>query len=179
MWVLTGGARANVRRVDYPHVRMAAGAHDRIAVRRRDDAWLEERWADPDTRVLVVSGTRVQPRDGADPLGDVRSEAPDGLRVLLGEQDGRAWFAVDHRTRRWPRRRRTSGSRCAGCCRTWPTTTWPSAPLVFHALGLAEWLFVTRFCPRCGGRLRAAGGRPRAGVRRLRHGRSSRAPTRR
>jgi len=24
------------------------------------------------------------------------------------------------------------------------------APLVFHALGLAEWLFVTRFCPRCG-----------------------------
>ena len=26
------------------------------------------------------------------------------------------------------------------------------APLVFHALGLAEWLFVTRFCPRCGGR---------------------------
>ena len=26
-------------------------------------------------------------------------------------------------------------------------------PLVFHALGLAEWLFVTRFCPRCGGSL--------------------------
>ena len=24
------------------------------------------------------------------------------------------------------------------------------APLVFHALGLAEWLWVTRFCPRCG-----------------------------
>ncbi len=27
------------------------------------------------------------------------------------------------------------------------------APLVFHALGLAEWLFVTRFCPRCAGEL--------------------------
>ena len=27
------------------------------------------------------------------------------------------------------------------------------APLVFHALGLAEWLFATRHCPRCGGAL--------------------------
>ena len=27
------------------------------------------------------------------------------------------------------------------------------APLVFHAIGLAEWLFATRHCPRCGGRL--------------------------
>ena len=29
------------------------------------------------------------------------------------------------------------------------------APRVFHALGLAEWLYVTRFCPRCGGGLEA------------------------
>jgi NAD+ diphosphatase len=27
------------------------------------------------------------------------------------------------------------------------------APLVFHAIGLAEWLLATRHCPRCGGRL--------------------------
>ena len=33
------------------------------------------------------------------------------------------------------------------------------APLVFHAIGLAEWLWAHRFCPRCGGTLtpRAAG----------------------
>ena len=31
-----------------------------------------------------------------------------------------------------------------------------TAPLVFHALGLAEWHWVTRYCPRCGGSLRPA-----------------------
>ena len=33
------------------------------------------------------------------------------------------------------------------------------APLVMHAIGLAEWHHATRFCPRCGGTLvsRAAG----------------------
>ena len=93
MWVLTGG-RLTSGGWMYPHVRMAAGAHDRVAVRRRDDAWLEERWADPETRVLVVSGTRVQPGGGPDPLGERRQDAPEGLRVLLGEHDDRAWFAV-------------------------------------------------------------------------------------
>ena len=27
------------------------------------------------------------------------------------------------------------------------------APLVFHAIGMAEWHWATRFCPRCGGPL--------------------------
>ena len=63
-------------------------AHDRAGVRRVDDAWLDERWADPETRVLVVAGTRLRPVDGAvdwRPTADV----PDGTRVLLGERDGR------------------------------------------------------------------------------------------
>ena len=29
----------------------------------------------------------------------------------------------------------------------------PGAPLLFHAIGLAEWHWATRFCPRCGGAL--------------------------
>ena len=41
------------------------------------------------------------------------------------------------------------------------------APLVFHAIGLAEWLFATRHCPRCGGRLEPRIGGSRAGVRRV------------
>jgi NAD+ diphosphatase len=130
---------------------MAAGAHDRIAVRRRDDAWLEERWADPDTRVLVVSGTRVRPRDGQITWVSP-GDAPDGLRILLGEQDDRAWFAV------------VAGPELAQAAKDeWfplrgllphlADQDLSGAPLVFHALGLAEWLFVTRFCPRCAGRL--------------------------
>src|SRR3954451_3432193 len=136
---------------------MAAGAHDRIAVRRRDEAWQEERWADPETRVLVVSGTRVRPEAGRIPWMSP-AEAPEGLRVLLGENDGRAWFAV------------VTGPEAAQAAKDewFPLRGLLShlsdpepagAPLVFHALGLAGWLWVTRFCPRCGEPLepRAAG----------------------
>lgn len=136
--------------MDYAHERMAAGAHDRVAVRRADDAWLEERWADPATRVLVVAGTRVRPVDGAIEWVSP-AEAPEGLRVLLGEQDGRAWFAV------------IAAAEGASLDAGWyplrgllphlADQGLTGAPLVFHALGLAEWLFVTRFCPRCGGSL--------------------------
>ncbi len=139
--------------MDHPHLRMAAGAHDRIAVRRHDETWLEERWADPETRVLVVSGTRVRPHEGRIPWVGPH-EAPEGLRLLLGEHDGRAWFAT------------VTGPELAKAA----TDEWfplrgllphladqelTYAPLVFHALGLAEWLYVTRFCPRCGGGLQA------------------------
>jgi NAD+ diphosphatase len=143
--------------VDYQHLRLASGAHDRIAVRRRDDAWLDERWADPDTQVLVVSGTRVRPEDGRIPWVSPQA-APEGLRVLLGEQDGRSWFAV------------VTGPEASQAAKDeWlplrgvlphlTDDTLASAPLVFHALGLAEWLWVTRYCPRCGEPLtpRAAG----------------------
>lgn len=139
---------ASLARVEYNHVRMAAGAHDRVAVHRKDDAWLEDRWADPESRVLVVSGTRVHPVDGA--LAWVSpAEAPEGLKVLLGEQDGRAWFAL------------IAGPEAAQAAKDeWlplrgllphlADDAVASAPLVFHALGLAEWLWATRYCPRCG-----------------------------
>ncbi|MCW2773342.1 MAG: hydrolase [Nocardioides sp.] len=132
----------------YPHEKLSANPHDRLGVHRADDDWLEERWADPETRVLVVSGTRIKPVDGhIDWVSP--ADAPDGLRVLLGEHDGRAWFAliVDAATSKaedgeWTPLR--------GLLPHLADDTLASAPLVFHALGLAEWLFVTRFCPRCG-----------------------------
>ena len=149
MWVLTG-PDPSLGRVDHAHERLAAGAHDRVAVRRADDAWLEERWADPETRVLVVAGTRVRPVDGAVDWVSP-ADAPEGLRVLLGEQDGRAWFAV------------IAPAEGASIDAGWyplrgllphlADQGLTGAPLVFHALGLAEWLFATRFCPRCGGAL--------------------------
>ncbi|WP_372734865.1 NAD(+) diphosphatase [Nocardioides sp.] len=136
--------------MDYPHQRMAAAAHDRAGLRRSDEAWLEERWADPETRVLVIAGTRVRPVDGA--LAWVSAaEAPEGLRVLLGERDGRSWFAVITRAEGasidagwFPLR---------GLLPHLADQEIAAAPLVFHALGIAEWIFATRFCPRCGGGL--------------------------
>jgi NAD+ diphosphatase len=134
--------------VEYQHLRLAADAHDRTAIRRKDEGWLEEQWADPGTRVLVVSGTRVHPTE--DGIAWVSpSEAPEGLRVLLGEQDGRSWFAV------------VTGPEAShadqdgwlplrGLLPQLADDALASAPLVFHALGLAEWLWVTRYCPRCG-----------------------------
>jgi NAD+ diphosphatase len=140
--------------VEYPHERMAAGAHDRIAVRRRDQGWLDAQWADPQTRVLVVSGTRVRPQDGAVPWVSPADAPDDGVRVLLGESRGRTWFAAvtgpeaaQAAPDEWfPLRAllpRLAGADQEG-------VDLSEAPLVFHALGIAEWLWVTRFCPRCG-----------------------------
>jgi NAD+ diphosphatase len=120
--------------------------HDRVAQRRTDAAWLEEVWADPSTRVLVLAGTRLEVRDGAVPFVGP-AEAPDGLRILLGERDGVVHFAV-------------KGDRSLAVDDSWvalrgalPYVDGPEAALVVHAIGIAEWLDVTTYCPRCGGLL--------------------------
>ena len=142
----------------YPHLALSAGAHDRLGVLRRDESWLDQRWAAATSRVLVVSGTRVRPVEGGLPWLPT-SEAPDGVRVLLGERDGTTYWAVIVGPEA-AASRRGSGTRCAACCPRWPATASVDAPLVFHALGLAEWHWVTRHCPRCGGGL----GRPPRGT---------------
>ncbi|MCZ4497775.1 MAG: nudC [Marmoricola sp.] len=117
--------------------------HDRIAERRTDDAWLAEVWADPGTRVLVIAGTRIQLLDGAIAwVGP--DQAPTGTRVLLGDRDGVVYFAVV-----------TDGS---GVDESWlplrglvPSIEEDHAALVVHAIGIAEWLWTTRHCIRCGG----------------------------
>jgi NAD+ diphosphatase len=70
--------------------------------------------------------------------------------VLLGERDGRVWFAfvLDPGE--------ADGDDWVGLRGLLPHLAGDAveqAPLVFHAIGLAEWLFATRHCPRCGGRL--------------------------
>jgi NAD+ diphosphatase len=72
---------------DLPHVALSVRAHDREGMRRTDEAWLAERWADDSTQVLVLAGTRLRPTDGA--VHWVRpAQAPMGRRVLLGHADG-------------------------------------------------------------------------------------------
>jgi NAD+ diphosphatase len=143
--------------VTFPHLALAADPHDRVADHRADDAWLDRTWSDPATRVLLVAGSRVRPVDGAVPWvpsTDV-PERSDGTRVLLGERDGRVWFAlvVDA-----GHAEQGSGEAdgWVGIRDLLPHLAGDGveqAPLVFHAIGLAEWLHATRFCPRCGGRL--------------------------
>ena len=141
----------------FPHLSLVADPHDRLGLLRTDEDWLQQRWEDPGSRVLVIAGTRVRP--GPDGLEWVASaDAPDGVRVLLGDRDGTTWWAViiggevvRAEPERWLPLRGLlpflSGDAVA------------QAPLVFHAIGLAEWHWAHRFCPRCGGRLspRAAG----------------------
>ncbi len=135
----------------YPHEQLAADAHERHGLRRSDEAWLAERWADQESRVLVVAGTRVRPDGGRLPWV-TPAQAPDGVRLLLGERAGRTHFAVlaDAALARddpsWVPLRGLLGHLEEGLER---------APLVFHALGLAEWHWATRHCPRCGARLEA------------------------
>lgn len=134
----------------FPHVRLAADPHDRVHERRGDEAWLAEAWARSDTRVLLVAGSRIRPRDGAVPWVTPAEVPAEGTRVLLGERDGRVWFAQIVAPSY------AEGDGWVGIRDLLPHLAGAGvdqAPLVFHAIGLAEWLFATRHCPRCGGRL--------------------------
>lgn len=137
----------------HPHLHLALPAHDRVAHRRDDQAWLDEQWTDPSTQVLVVAGARIRPQGDA-PSWVSSADAPDGLRVLLGRRDGRTWFAVvidpddaPGELSEWLGLRAVLGHLAS--------SSDGVAPLVFHAIGIAEWLHATRFCPRCGGPLEA------------------------
>ena len=139
-----------------PHVALSRHAHNRLGLQRTDDAWLDGRWADPATRVLVVAGARLRPVDG-DVDWQPPAEVPSGRRVLLGEEDGTTYFAclvepddAPGDPQEWLPLRGLLPALAARPDR---------APLLFHAIGLAEWHHATRFCPRCAGPLetRAAG----------------------
>ena len=140
-----------------PHVVLSSHAHNRLGLQRTDEAWLDARWEDDSTRVLVVAGNRVRPADGAvEWLAP--AQAPRGRRILLGEQDGVVHLAVV-----------VAPEEVAGDADDWvplravlpglADSAPHQAPLLFHAIGLAEWHHATRFCPRCGGELvsRSAG----------------------
>ncbi len=149
----------SLQRVTFPHLELAAYPHDRVGEHRADDAWLEQAWADPETRVLVVAGSRVRPVDGSVPWVPSCEVPDDGTRVLLGERDGRVWFAlvVDAGLAEQDSAEgEGAGEGWVGIRDLLPHLAGAGveqAALVFHAIGLAEWHRATRFCPRCGGRL--------------------------
>ena len=95
------------------------------------------------------SGTRIRPHAGRVAWVSP-AEAPDGLRVLLGRVEERTWFALVT----GPETAREAPEEWTPLRGLLPALAQGPAdhesPLVLHALGLAEWLFVTRYCPRCG-----------------------------
>ncbi|PKH38952.1 NAD(+) diphosphatase [Nocardioides alpinus] len=128
-----------------------------MGLQRTDEAWLAARMSDPATRVLVVAGNRLRPVDGAI-VWVAPDEAPDGTLVLLGDRDGVVHLAVI-----------VAPDAAPGQPEEWVPLrdvltlvadhAPDEAPLLMHAIGLAEWHHATKFCPRCGGTLvdRAAG----------------------
>jgi NAD+ diphosphatase len=148
-----GWHRVSLHVVSFPHIELAAHPHERAGERRSDQAWLDAAWADPETRVLVVAGARVRVVEGV-PSWVPSGETPEtGTRVLLGERDGRVWFALvvepGHADG-------DTDEEWVGLRALLPHLAGDGvkeAPLVFHAFGLTEWLHATRHCPRCGGRL--------------------------
>lgn len=131
-----------------PQIALSVRAHDRVGHRRTDDAWLDETWADPATRVLPLARGRFPVLGDGTTLAWTRpGEAPPGQRVFLGVQAGVAHFAVllEEPEDDWADLRRVG-----------PALSQADASLLVHAVALAEWHRGHRFCPRCGGRLATA-----------------------
>jgi NAD+ diphosphatase len=77
---------------------LSRSAHDRLAERRTDVGYLEQRWQDPSSRVLVLSRDGTIEVAGDEQAPDLVLHAPDevqqpGIRVFLGESAGVAYFA--------------------------------------------------------------------------------------
>jgi NAD+ diphosphatase len=133
--------------VESSEIALSRHPHDRIADRRVNDAWLADAWADPATRVLVLSGTRFRPVDGQ-LTWLAPDDAPDGRRILLGDRDGVIHFAVIADPSVADGQDGWTGLR--GAVQFIDET---DAELLVHAIGIAEWHWSTRHCPRCGGTL--------------------------
>jgi NAD+ diphosphatase len=125
---------------------LSRGTVDRITEKRADPAWLDAAWADPRTRVLVVSGGQALMR-----LDDERAElvfvppqaAPAGTRFLLGQDpDGTVYFGVSAELPA-----ALDGVR-AGSLREAGTLLGDrDAGLFTHAVALANWHDTHTHCP--------------------------------
>ena len=143
---------------------LSRGTVDRRTEKRSDPEWLDAAWADPGTRVLVVSDGQALVRidDETAALVFVPSaQAPDGPRFLLGQDDadGTVYFGVSG-----PLPAAPDGARPALLA---PGGTPPSPPearafslrevgtllgdrdagLLTHAVALANWHDTHTHCP--------------------------------
>ena len=127
---------------------------DRATLRRADGAWVEATWADPRSRVLVVSDSQalVRSADGRPELVFISSaEAPEGTKFLLGvDTDDVAYFGVSvpggvSRVRSGEDDVQPMSLRQVGAL-----LSDRDAGLLTHAVALANWHDTHTHCPRDG-----------------------------
>jgi NAD+ diphosphatase len=135
---------------------------ERATALRTDPQWLAKAWDDPGSRVLVVEDGQILARigDGTAELVFVSpGQAPDGDRFLLGVDSGEvAYFGVGGPL---SAAEVSAGSAAAGqdgevtvrrtgLREAGTLLSDRDAGLLTHAVALANWHAVARFCSRCG-----------------------------
>jgi len=127
---------------------------DRAAERRQDTVWIEQLWADPKTRVLVVSDSRalVDLTGGRHQLVLVSpQDAPAGTRFFLGvDEDEIAYFGVSGALPALDASRSGEGSKAMMLRQVGADLSARDAGLLTHAVALANWHDTHTHCPRCG-----------------------------
>ncbi len=129
---------------------LARGEVDRSSYLRPNDAWLAQAWADPQTRVVVADHGRALcaiDADHARLLLVSPSEAPDGVRFLLGVDElSTAYFGVAGPLPEPTR----DGVRLVPLREAGPLLSDRDAGLMTEAVALANWHETFTHCPRCG-----------------------------
>ncbi|MCW2886733.1 MAG: diphosphatase [Streptosporangiaceae bacterium] len=133
---------------------LARGTLDRMAERRRDDAWVAEIWADPRTRVFAIEQGQalVQVRDIPSLVFVSAAELTEtDERYLMGvDTDGVAYFAVSGPLPV------IEGAEQSDLRRIGALLSDRDSGLLTHAVALQHWHATHRHCPRCGARTEPA-----------------------
>ena len=125
---------------------LSRGTVDRVTHRRADVEWLDAAWADPASRVLVVSAGQALVREEQDRMDLVfvaPGDAPDGVRLLLGQDaDAVVYFGVSA-----PLPPPPDGTRPAYLREAGTLLGDRDAGLFTHAVALANWHDTHTHCP--------------------------------
>ena len=125
---------------------LSRGTVDRVTHRRTDEDWLGAAWADPRTRVLVVSAGQALVRlddEHAELIFVAPPEAPAGTRFLLGQDaDGVVYFGVSG-----SRPAELDGARALSLREVGTLLGDRDAGLLTHAVALANWHDTHTHCP--------------------------------
>jgi NAD+ diphosphatase len=137
---------------------------DRAAHRRTDVEWVEQAWADPKTRVLVVQGARALVRTSGDHAEHIPehipelvlgapSDAPEGTRFLLGiDSDDIVYFGVSGELAAEGafRSAENEAVKALQLRQVGAALSDRDAGLFTHAVALANWHDTHTHCPLCG-----------------------------